>query len=329
MRHQAYLFVQRYLLSAAFCGVVGTAFAHASAPPDKRPNIVVILVDDMGFSDIGCYGSEIPTPNLDKLAATGLRFTQFYNTGRCCPTRAALLTGLYSHQAGMGHMTADRGQDGYRGDLNEHCVTIAEALRPAGYRTYMTGKWHVTKFVQPADEAKKFNWPLQRGFDSYFGIIQGAADYYRPKPLTRDNQIVQPGEGFYTTDAFVDNAVKMIDAGDQAKPFFLYVAFNAPHYPLMAPQEEIAKYLGKYKIGWDELQQAASCEADQSLASSRSNGRFRRCRRPCILGPPCRRRNRNALTISCRFTRPSCRTWTAPWDGSWKPSRSETNWTIP
>jgi arylsulfatase A-like enzyme len=232
--------------------ICGTGLAHA-AQSNKRPNIVVILVDDMGFSDIGCYGSEIPTPNLDKLAATGLRFTQYYNTGRCCPTRAALLTGLYSHQAGVGHMTADRGEDGYRGDLNAHCVTIAQVLRSAGYRTYMTGKWHVTKFVQPADETKKFNWPLQRGFDRYFGIIQGAADYYRPHPLTRDNQVVEPGEGFYTTDAFVDNAVKMIDAGDPSKPFFLYVAFNAPHYPLMAPQEEIAKYRGRYKIGWDEL----------------------------------------------------------------------------
>ena len=253
MHHKVNLIVSRFLIPAIFCCVAGAAIVKAAAPPDKRPNIVVILVDDMGFSDIGCYGSEIPTPNLDKLAATGLRFTQFYNTGRCCPTRAALLTGLYSHQAGMGHMTADRGEDGYRGDLNEHCVTIAEALRPAGYRTYMTGKWHVTKFVQPADEAKKFNWPLQRGFDRYFGIIQGAADYYRPKPLTRDNQIIEPGEGFYTTDAFVDNAVRMIDSGDQTKPFFLYVAFNAPHYPLMAPPEEIAKYRGKYKIGWDEL----------------------------------------------------------------------------
>ena len=243
-----------YRISVLFAAVFVCCSAAAQAgAADKRPNIVVILVDDMGFSDIGCYGSEIPTPNLDKLAATGLRFTQFYNTGRCCPTRAALLTGLYSHQAGIGHMTADRGEDGYRGDLNEHCVTIAEALRPAGYRTYMTGKWHVTKFVQPVDEAKKFNWPLQRGFDSYFGIIQGAADYYRPKPLTRGNQIIEPGEGFYTTDAFVDNAVRMIDSGDQAKPFFLYVAFNAPHYPLMAPQEEIAKFRGKYKIGWDEL----------------------------------------------------------------------------
>jgi arylsulfatase len=227
----------------------------ADAPKSVQPNIAVILVDDMGFSDIGCYGSEIPTPNLDRLAAGGLRFTQFYNTGRCCPTRASLLTGLYSHQAGVGHMTQDRGEDGYRGDLNARCVTIAEVLRSAGYRTAMAGKWHVTKFVDASDVTKKHNWPLQRGFDHYFGIIQGAADYFCPKPLTLENENVQPGEGFYSTDAFVDHALQFISQGDKRKPFFLYLAFNAPHFPLMAPADEIAKFRGKYKIGWDALRQ--------------------------------------------------------------------------
>ncbi len=249
--------------SRYFCGslaLVAVLLSYASsslaaAGALSRPNIVVILVDDMGFSDIGCYGSEIPTPNLDGLAAGGLRFTQFYNTGRCCPTRASLMTGLYSHQAGMGHMTEDRGEDGYRGDLNEHCVTIAEVLGTAGYRTAMAGKWHVTKFVKPRNESQKYNWPLQRGFEHYFGIIQGAADYFYPKPLTSDNQIIQPSAGFYTTDAFVDNAIRFVDEGDKAKPFFLYLAFNAPHYPLQAPQDEIAQYRGKYKIGWDRLRQ--------------------------------------------------------------------------
>lgn len=226
-----------------------------AAAPGDRPNIAVILVDDMGFSDIGCYGSEIPTPHLDNLAANGLRFTQFYNTGRCCPTRAALLTGLYSHQAGVGHMVADRGQPGYRGNLNDRCVTMAEVLRAAGYRTAMAGKWHVTKFVQATNETEKADWPRQRGFDHYFGIIQGSANYFRPKPLTRENEVIEAPDGFYTTDAFVDNAIRFLDAGDKSKPFFLYLAFNAPHFPLMAPQEEIAKFRGRYKIGWDKLRE--------------------------------------------------------------------------
>ena len=239
----------------SFLPVLLGAAASPAAEAPPRPNIVVILVDDMGFSDIGCYGSEIPTPNLDRLAAGGLRFTQFYNTGRCCPTRASLLTGLYPHQAGVGHMTEDRGTDGFRGDLNDRCVTIAEVLRSAGYRTAMAGKWHVTKFENAGDEAKKFNWPRQRGFDHYFGIIQGGADYFRPKPLTLENQHVPPGDGFYTTDAFVDHAIQFIGQGDKTKPFFLYLAFNAPHFPLMAPAAEIAKFRGKYKIGWDALRQ--------------------------------------------------------------------------
>jgi arylsulfatase len=210
----------------------------------------------MGFSDIGCYGSEIPTPNLDKLAARGLRFTQFYNTGRCCPIRASLLTGLYPDQAGVGHMVTDRGQPGYQGNLNDRCVTIAEVMRGAGYRTAMAGKWHVTKFVQAANDADKANWPRQRGFDHYFGVIQGTANYFRPKPLTRGNEVIKaPGGGFYTTDAFVDNAIQFLDAGDPSKPFFLYLAFNAPHFPLMAPTNEIARFRGKYKIGWDKLRE--------------------------------------------------------------------------
>ena len=306
-------------ISVLFAAIFVCCSAIAQAAPlDKRPNIIVILVDDMGFSDIGCYGSEIPTPNLDKLAATGLRFTQFYNTGRCCPTRAALLTGLYSHQAGMGHMTADRGEDGYRGDLNEHCVTIAEVLRPAGYRTYMTGKWHVTKFVQPADEAKKFNWPLERGFDRYFGIIQGAADYYRPHPLTRDNRIIEPGEGFYTTDAFVDNAVRMIDAGDQAKPFFLYVAFNErPHYPLAgARRTKSRNTAGSTRSAGTSFANSGT-RSRSSWASLRSNGRFRRCRRSCIPGTPYRRRSKIVSTTLWPSTRRVAyvRTWTPPIKG--------------
>lgn len=230
---------------------------QAQAAEPRKPNIVVILVDDMGFSDIGCYGSEIQTPNLDSLAAGGLSFTQFYNTARCCPTRAALLTGLYSHQAGMGGMVVDGGVEGYQGDLNRSCVTLADVLRTAGYSTYMTGKWHLTKSVgDNIPEDKKFNWPLQRGFDHYFGIIDGKSNYFHPGSLTRDNtQLPPPGEGFYTTDAFVENAIKFINEGPKEKPFFLYLAFNAPHFPLMAPAEDIARYRGKYKGGWDKLRE--------------------------------------------------------------------------
>ena len=141
----------------------------------SRPNIVLIMADDMGFSDIGCYGGEIRTPNLDHLADSGLRFTHFHNTARCCPTRASLLTGLYPHQAGIGHMMADRGTDGYRGDLNKNCVTIAEVLGLAGYSTYMSGKWHVTRFLE--NNGPKHNWPLQRGFDRFFGTITGAGSF--------------------------------------------------------------------------------------------------------------------------------------------------------
>ena len=242
----------KHLLYCILVLLSGTSFAAA---PATKPNIVVILVDDMGFSDLGCYGSEIQTPNLDKLAADGLRFTQFYNTGRCCPTRASLLTGLYPHQAGMGHMTRDSGLDAYRGDLNNQCVTLAEALKAGGYSTYATGKWHVTKFMhQDTPEDRKFNWPLQRGFDRYFGIIAGAADFFHPQTLTSDNTMLPPpGDNFYTTDAFVDTAIKFISEGPKDKPFLLYLAFNAPHFPLQALPEDIAKYRGKYKEGWDKL----------------------------------------------------------------------------
>ena len=144
------------------------------------PNILLVMNDDMGYSDIGCYGGEIQTPNLDKLAANGIRFTQFYNTARCCPTRASILTGLHPHQVGVGWMTTDLDEDGYRGDLNDRCVTIAEALEPAGYATYMSGKWHVSSQISP--DGPKHSWPCQRGFDRYYGILGGASNYWQPSP---------------------------------------------------------------------------------------------------------------------------------------------------
>jgi arylsulfatase len=214
--------------------------------------VVIILADDLGYSDLGCYGSEIATPNLDRLAAKGLRFTQFYNAARCCPTRASLLTGLYPHQAGVGHMVQDLGKPGYRGQLNERCATIAELLRLAGYRTLMVGKWHVTHL-----KGGEKNWPLQRGFERFFGLIGSVRSYYDPPTLTRDNTPVKAGKGFYLTDALTDQAIAYLNEfAKKPEPFFLYVAYTAPHWPLQALPEDVARYRGKYRAGWDALRQA-------------------------------------------------------------------------
>jgi len=252
-----------------FVKTVGMGLAVSAGFPaigkqGKRPNIILIMSDDMGYSDIGCYGGEIDTPVLDGLARKGLRFTQFYNTGRCCPTRASLLTGLYPHQTGIGHMMNDKGLDGYRGDLNRNCVTIAEALKPAGYSTYMSGKWHVTKHIHPESEADKFNWPLQRGFDRYYGIINGASSLWDPNSLTRDNQPItikndpdyKPSEPYHFTDAISDNAVMFVKEHDASKPFFMYVAYTAAHWPMHARERDIAKYRGKYDAGYEPIRQA-------------------------------------------------------------------------
>ncbi len=203
----------------------------------------------MGFSDIGCFGSEIATPNLDRMASKGVRFTHFYNTARCCPTRASLLTGLYSHQAGVGHMVNERPLPGYQGYLNDRCVTIAEALKPAGYATLMSGKWHVGE--------RRPHWPTDRGFDRYFGLIQGADNYFRPaRQMALEDKPWKPATGanYYQTDAFTDYAVDRIaEYGGKPNPFFLYLAYTAPHWPLHALPADIAKYRGKYLKGWDAL----------------------------------------------------------------------------
>ncbi|MBS0202791.1 MAG: arylsulfatase [Planctomycetes bacterium] len=235
-----------------------------SAVSADRPNIIVILSDDMGFSDLGCYGGEISTPNLDALAANGLRFTQFYNTARCCPTRASLLTGLYPHQAGVGHMMEDLKRPGYTGNLNASCRTIAEVLKPAGYRNYAVGKWHVTRHA--AADGPKFNWPLQRGFDRYYGTIHGAGSFFDPSSLVRDNTMISPAadsdyqpQTYYYTDAISDHATKFITDHLQwhaDNPFFLYVAFTAAHWPMHALPEDIARYRGKYAAGYEPIRQA-------------------------------------------------------------------------
>ena len=249
---------RRDILRAMGLGAAGLALPRVLGCQDavkSKPNIVLIMVDDMGFSDIGCYGGEIRTPNLDNLAANGLRFTQFDNTARCCPTRAGLMTGLYPHQTGVGHMMGDRGLPAYRGNLNRNCVTIAEALKSAGYSTYMAGKWHVTRFTKP--EGPKDNWPRQRGFDRFFGTLTGAGSFYKPKTLTRENtQLETYPEDFFYTDAINDTAAGYITEHHKAKPndpFFIYVAHTAPHWPLHAPKEDVERYRGKYMKGWDAL----------------------------------------------------------------------------
>jgi|SaaInlStandDraft_1057018.scaffolds.fasta_scaffold06916_2 arylsulfatase A-like enzyme len=222
----------------------------------QKPNIIVVLCDDMGFSDLGCYGSEISTPNLDRLAQEGLRFSQFYNAARCCPTRASLLTGLYPHQAGVGHMIGFEGEGPYQGFLNDRCATIAEVLKTGGYATYMSGKWHV-------GEARP-HWPVDRGFDKHYGLISGAMNYFdlsKGKSPDVKRHFAKQGEehhppssGFYATDAFSDFAIECIDQhNNPEQPFFLYLAYTAPHWPLHALPEDIAKYRGKYMDGWPEL----------------------------------------------------------------------------
>ncbi len=245
------------------------AACSISAVANDRPNIVLIMVDDMGFSDLGCYGSEINTPNIDKLAAEGVRFARFYNASRCCPTRASLMTGLHPHLTGIGHMTNppppketfhDYGEEfpNYRGFLNRNCVTIAEALKPAGYATLMTGKWHLGYNAQD-------RWPLQRGFEKFYGSISGATRYFTPEAPRH----IQFGNGgavelksttdraYYTTDAFTDHAIQFINEEKQGadRPFFLYLAYTAPHWPHQAHEEDIAKYTGKYMLGWDKLRE--------------------------------------------------------------------------
>jgi arylsulfatase A-like enzyme len=240
---------RREFLRSAAAVPAAAALPHLSEGADSRPNILIIMADDMGFSDIGCFGSEIPTPNLDKLAREGVRLTQFYNCARCCPTRASLLTGLYSHQAGVGHMIAQRPMPGYQGYLNNRCVTLAEALRPAGYRVAMSGKWHVGE--------DRPHWPTDRGFEQYFGLISGASNYFRldkGRKMALNDQPFTPGEGFYMTDAITDYAVKFMEGyGSKREPFLLYAAYTAPHWPLHALPRDIERHRGKYLKGWDVL----------------------------------------------------------------------------
>lgn len=251
----------------SYCIILISILLFSCKDSDKipgRPNLVLIMADDMGYSDIGCFGSEIHTPSLDRLANEGLRITQFYNAARCCPTRAALLTGLYPHQAGIGDMESNWGVPSYQGYLNNHCITLAEGLKMAGYATYMSGKWHVGR--------EEEQWPRKRGFDRYFGLIDGASSYfdikqYRHSEKERhpfkimasdDERYFPPDSDFYMTDAFTDHAIEFLQyhsATNPDKPFFLYLPFTAPHWPLHAPDSEIEKYRGNYAGGWKKLRE--------------------------------------------------------------------------
>ena len=232
--------------------------AETPVAAGQRPNIVVILADDLGFSDLGCYGSEIPTPNVDRLAAQGVRFTQFYNNARCCPSRATLMTGLYPHQVGIGAMIDGYAKwqrdaansPSYQEQLSKSHPTTPELLRDAGYHTMMVGKWHLGM--------GKANWPSSRGFDRAFALVGGAMNYWGSNPggpkapmELNGEKFTPPNNGFFATDAFSDRAVEFLkEAKGIDKPFFMYLAYNAPHWPLHARPEEISKHKGKYSQGW-------------------------------------------------------------------------------
>lgn len=220
----------------------------------EKPNILLIVTDDLGYSDLGFYGSKIETPNINLLAENGVAFSQFYNGTRCCPSRASLLTGLYAHQAGIGHMTEDRGLPSYSGDLSKNVVTIAEVLKESGYYTAMAGKWHITKNTKA--DSPKDNWPLQRGFNRFYGTLPGHGSLYDPAGLVDGNELIKAEGDFYYTEKITSKSQGFIkEAVQQEKPFFLYVAHPAPHYPLHARPEAIQKYKGKFAEGWDKLRE--------------------------------------------------------------------------
>ncbi|MGN0063296.1 MAG: arylsulfatase [Nocardioides sp.] len=248
---------RRSVLRAAAASTVvgasaGTSLAAApQASAARRPDVVLILVDDLGFSDISRFGSEIPTPHIDQIGESGTTFTNFYNNARCCPTRASVLTGLYPTTAGVGHMNVDQGSPQYRGHLAPEAATLAESLGAAGYRTSMSGKWHLGEWRTGVR-------PSSRGFDRSYGILDGYGSYFRPQLFRNDRRIGRPtSRDFYLTDAIADHAVESIEQfarGD--RPFFSYVAFTGAHWPLHAPEEDVAQFRGRYLNGWDEVRRA-------------------------------------------------------------------------
>jgi arylsulfatase A-like enzyme len=246
----------RHRKPALVLAVLAVALAAWS---DPRPDILVIVADDLGFSDIGAYGGEIRTPTLDSLAGGGVRFSQFHNAARCCPTRASLLTGLYAHQAGLGRNGAS---------LNRNGATLAELLGSNGYQTSMVGKWHLSEDVSHPDQldwlshrasyptfSDTMTYPSKRGFQEHWGTIWGVIDYFDPFSLVHNTApIPSVPAGHYQTDALNDKAVEYLDRlGRDDRPFFMYLAHNAPHWPLHARPEDIQRYENAYQDGWDSL----------------------------------------------------------------------------
>ena len=245
------------IISLFFAGILTSCTTNT-----KTPNIILIMVDDLGYSDLGSYGGEINTPHIDRLASNGIRMTQMYNSARCCPTRASLMTGLYPHQTGIGFMSADNGLPGYRGFLNDRCVTSAELLREKGYKTYLSGKWHLR------GHGNMDCIPTKRGFDEFYGPFRDYASFYREDiyyRLPEGRPKLKFDKPFYATDAITDYAIHFLnEARSQNKPYYLYLAYGAPHFPLQAPREKIDKYVKTYEKGWDKIRQ----ERNERLATS-------------------------------------------------------------
>ena len=238
-------------LVVSVCGFAVSCEAFAAESPD----IILMMADDLGFSDVGCYGSEIPTPNLDSLAEAGQRFTSFSNTSRCCPSRASLMTGQYSHQAGIGDMNYRDSGPGYRGQLLADVPTLPELLKQQGYSTCMIGKWHLTR-SQTINGGPNGSWPFQRGFDRFYGSMEGAKNYFGPTWFYDNSSEVEAfDDSFFYTNAISERAATWIAEQPNDTPLFLYAAFYAPHFPLQAPADRIARHRGNYLAGWDELRQ--------------------------------------------------------------------------
>ena len=228
------------------CSLFVLMLTAVSLRAAEKPNVLLIVADDLGYSDLGCYGGEIETPHLDSLAADGIRLTRFYNMGRCCPSRACILTGQYPHRVGLGHMTQDIGRPGYRGRLSEDAQTIAQVLSGGGYRSFISGKWHLGT-----------EDPTKHGFEEFYGTLVSAKTFWDPNhflrlPKGHPKREYKP-ENFYATDAVTDHAIDFLDQARETpdKPWFLYLAYNAPHFPLQAPKKDIAKYADRYHDGWD------------------------------------------------------------------------------